>query len=162
MSMTADATSEQRFRATIEGTEKGRVFIVLPFAVEDEWGVRERYDVRGTVNGMKIRNTLERFGRGYFLPMGPAWRRRSGVGPGDLVDVVLWVELPQRDGLASDITAALEANPEAGKFFDTLAGFYRKGYLRWIDATKRRPDVRAERIAELIELLNAGHKQRPH
>jgi hypothetical protein len=156
------ATSDQRFRTTIEGTEKGRVFVVLPFDVEAAWGVRERYDVRGTVNGARIRNTLQKFGRGYFLPMGPAWRRRTGVGPGDVVEVLLCVELSQREGLAPDIAAALEDSPEAGRFFDTLAGFYRKGYVRWIDATKRRPDVRTERIAELIKLLKAGYKQRPH
>jgi hypothetical protein len=50
---------------------------------------------------------------------------------------------------------------QAGAFFDSLAQFYRKGYLRWIDATKRRPDVRAERIAEVVRLLNAGVKERP-
>lgn len=160
--MPASTTSDRRFRATVEGAEKARVFIVLPFDVEEAWCERERYDVRGTVNGMHIRNTLEKFGRGYFLPIGPAWRRRNGVGPGDVVDVVLWVNPPQREGLAPDIVGALEANPEAGRLFDTLAGFYRNGYLRWIDATKRRPDVRAERIVELIELLKAGHKQRPY
>jgi uncharacterized protein YdeI (YjbR/CyaY-like superfamily) len=34
-----------------------------------------------------------------------------------------------------DIAAAPAASPAAGAFFDTLAQFYRKGYLRWIDAT---------------------------
>ncbi len=36
-----------------------------------------------------------------------------------------------------------------------------KDYLRWIDATKRRPDVRAERIAGVIRLLNAGVRNAP-
>jgi hypothetical protein len=44
---------------------------------------------------------------------------------------------------------------------DTLAQFYRKGYLRYIDATKRRPDLRAERIAEVTALLTSGIKERP-
>ncbi|MGH9212392.1 MAG: YdeI/OmpD-associated family protein [Acidimicrobiales bacterium] len=50
-------------------------------------------------------------------------------------------------------------------FFDSLARFYRRAQLRWIDATKRRPDARverAERIAGVIELLKAGHKQSPN
>jgi Bacteriocin-protection, YdeI or OmpD-Associated len=38
---------------------------------------------------------------------------------------------------------------------------YRKAYLRWIDATTRRPDLRAERIAEVMGLLDAGVKERP-
>jgi uncharacterized protein YdeI (YjbR/CyaY-like superfamily) len=53
---------------------------------------------------------------------------------------------------------AREANPRAAAFFDGLAQFYRRGYLRWIDATKRSPEVRAQRIATLVELLEAGVK----
>ena len=34
-------------------------------------------------------------------------------------------------------------------------------YLRWIDATKRYPEKRAQRIAEMIRRLEAGQKQRP-
>jgi uncharacterized protein YdeI (YjbR/CyaY-like superfamily) len=75
--------------------------------------------------------------------------------------VVLEPEGPQRDDLEPDIVAALDAEPDAGVFFDSLAQFYRRAYLRWIDGTRRRPDVRAERIAEMVELLKAGHKERP-
>jgi hypothetical protein len=42
-----------------------------------------------------------------------------------------------------------------------LAQFYRRGYLRWIEATKRRPDERARRIAEMVALLDKGVKERP-
>jgi len=52
----------------------------------------------------------------------------------------------------------LAANPQAGAFFDALAQFYRRACLRWIDATKRSPDRRADRIAEMVELLAAGAK----
>jgi hypothetical protein len=90
--------------------------------------------------------------------LGPAWRRDCGIGPGDEVIVALQPEGPQRDDLAPDIAAALEAEPDAAAFFDSLAQFYRRGYLRWIDATKLRPEVRPERIAETIRLLKDGHK----
>ncbi len=58
------------------------------------------------------------------------------------------------------MAAALDARPEARAFFESLATFYRRGYLRWVDATTRRPDVRAARIAEMVELLAARHQQR--
>jgi uncharacterized protein YdeI (YjbR/CyaY-like superfamily) len=89
------------------------------------------------------------------------WMRDTGVAAGDDVTIELAPEGPQRDDLADDIRAALEAVPAAGAFFDTLAQFYRKAYLRWIDGTTRRPDLRAARIAEVVELLAAGIKQRP-
>jgi uncharacterized protein YdeI (YjbR/CyaY-like superfamily) len=84
-----------------------------------------------------------------------------GIAIGDEVSVELAPEGPQRGDLAGDIAAALAADPAAGAFFDTLAQFYRKAYLRWIDSTTRRPDLRAARIAEVVGLLAAGVKERP-
>jgi uncharacterized protein YdeI (YjbR/CyaY-like superfamily) len=78
-----------------------------------------------------------------------------------VVEVVLEPEGPQRQDLAPDVAATLEAEPEAAAFFDSLAQFYTRAYLRWIDATKRRPQLRAARIAEMVELLKAGQKARP-
>ena len=42
-----------------------------------------------------------------------------------------------------------------------LAQLYRKAYLRWIDGTTRLPDVRAARIAEVVDLLRGRVKERP-
>ena len=117
--------------------------------------------VQGTVNGMGVRAVLEPLGDGYGILLGPAWRRDCGIAAGDHVTVVLAPEGPQRDDLAPDIRAALDAEVDAGALFESLAQFYRNAYLRWIDATKRRPEVRSARIAEMIELLKAGEKQRP-
>jgi hypothetical protein len=55
---------------------------------------------------------------------------------------------------------APQANPTAVEFFDTLAQFYRNAYLRSIIPTKRRPEVCAERIAEVVRLLTEGRKER--
>jgi hypothetical protein len=77
------------------------------------------------------------------------------------VEVVLEPEGPQRAYLAPDIAAALDAAPDAALFFDGLAQFYRTAWLRWIDSTKRHPDQRPIRIAEMVRLLQQGHKERP-
>jgi hypothetical protein len=55
----------------------------------------------------------------------------------------------------------LTDDPRAGEFFDSIAQFYRRAYLRYIDATKRHPEEREARIAEVVGLLAAGIKQRP-
>ena len=158
--MQSKQTTECSFQGKLEGTEKGRVYVVLPFDVEKVWGSRARYHVRGTINGMDVRGALEQFGKGYSLPLGMAYRRGAGLQPGDVVTVALMPEGPQSGGLATDIVDALETEPDAMRFFDGLATFYRKKYLRWIDATKRSPGLRAQRIAELIELMKAGRKER--
>jgi uncharacterized protein YdeI (YjbR/CyaY-like superfamily) len=105
--------------------------------------------------------TLEPGDCGWAFTMNPARMQHAGIVSGSQVPVELSPEGPQRGDLAEDIAAALEANPAAGAFFDTLAQFYRKGYLRYIDATKRRPDLRAARIAEVTGLLTSGIKERP-
>ena len=138
-----------------------RVLVPVPFDPDEVWGARPVHRVHGTVDGMGVRAEIEPLGDGRGILLGPAWRRDCGVSPGDEVAVVLAPEGPQRADLAPDIAEALAAEPEAAAFFDSLAQFYRKAYLRWIDGTKRRPDVRATRIAEMVELLKAGTKERP-
>jgi hypothetical protein len=161
ISRVANQHSRQtRFRGTITGDERTRVYLVLPFDPGEVWGPRDRHHVAGTIGGHRIRGAVQASGKGWFLPLGPSWRRDTGVKVGDEVPVTLAAEGPQRDGLAPDVAAALEAAPPAAAFFDGLATFYRKAYLRWVEATKRRPDVRAERIREMIQLLTDGRKQR--
>jgi hypothetical protein len=60
---------------------------------------------------------------------------------------------------AGDSLDAVEAPTDV--FLDGLAQFSRRAYLRWIDATERRPDERQRRIAEVVELLWSGEKKRP-
>jgi len=135
--------------------------VPVPFDPDTVWGSKSEHRVSGTVNGINVRGSVEPLGDGFGIVLGPAWRRDCGVAPGDIVNVVLSPEGPQREDLAEDISAALGADPAAGAFFDGLAQFYRQAYLRWIDATKKRPDERARRIAEMVDLLRQETKQRP-
>ena len=118
------------------------------------------HHVNGTVNGCRVRVTLEPGDSGWAFTMNPARMQHAGIVVGSQVPVELSPEEPQRGDLAEDVAAALEASPAAGAFFGTLAQFYRNGYLRYIDATKRRPDLRAARIAEVTSLLASGIKER--
>jgi bacteriocin resistance YdeI/OmpD-like protein len=124
-------------------------------------GARAAHRVGGRINGRQVRGTIAPGGSGWAFTVTPMWMRDAGVAAGDDVIVELAPEGPQRGDLAGDISAALEANPAAAAFFDTLAQFYRKAYLRWIDGAARRPGLRAARIAEVVDLLAAGIKQRP-
>jgi bacteriocin resistance YdeI/OmpD-like protein len=127
----------QRFEVRVAAGPRGCGLIVMPFDPDAEWGVKAVHHVSGTVNGCRVRLTLEPGESGWAFTMNPARLQHAGIA------------------------AALEGNPAAGAFFDTLAQFYRKGYLRYIDATKRRPDLRAARIAEVTGLLASGIKERP-
>ena len=151
----------QRFRALVAAGPRGRAVIVVPFDPDAVWGAKAEHPVGGTIGGRRVRGTIAPSGSRWAFTVSPMWLRDAGVAAGDDVIVELTPEGPQRADLADDIAAALAANLAAAAFFDTLAQFYRKAYLRWIDATTRRPDVRAARIAEVVDLLAAGIKQRP-
>jgi hypothetical protein len=135
--------------------------IPVPFDPDEAWGRKPAHHVTGTVSGRGMRGTVEAGGDGWVIGLGPLWLRDCGVEPGDVVEVVLTAEGPQRGDLAEDVAAALDASPAAGAFFDSLAQFYRRGYLRWIDATKRKPEERVRRIGVVVELLEQGIKERP-
>ena len=153
--------TSQWYSAVVVTGNRNRVMVPVPFDPNAVWGGKTEHRVHGTVNGMNVRASVEVLDDGLGIVLGAAWRRDCGVAPGDIVDVVLMPEGPQRDDLAEDVRAALAAEPAAGAFFDGLAQFYRRAFLRWIDATKRRPEERERRIAGMIELLHRGEKQRP-
>ena len=148
----------QKFTITVPTLARGTMRLQVPFDPDKVWTVKPRHHVHGTVNGARIRTTLEPRDGGWAFSLGQLWLRDCGVQPGQAVEVVLEPEGPQRADLAEDVAAALDARPAAAAFFDGLAQFYRKGYLRWIDATKRSPELRAQRIAQMVELLEAGVK----
>lgn len=134
--------------------------IVLPFDPVALWGERPRYHVNGKINNVAVRGPLTVTDTKYVLKLLPAWVRDCGMTLNTSVTVTLDLEGPHEDNLADDIVTALKANPAAKSFFDGLPTFYRKKYIRWIDSTKRSPDIRAQRIAEMITLLAAGQRER--
>jgi hypothetical protein len=151
----------QRFASTVSVDLQDRTHVPVPFDPDTVWGAKPRHHVTGSVAGCRMRGVLDKADGRAVLILGPAWNREGGPTDGATVEVVLAPEGPQRTDLAPDVAAALDASPAAGAFFDSLAQFYRKAYLRWIDATKRRPEQRPARIAEMIRLLEAGEKERP-
>lgn len=150
-----------QFAATATRITRGRLIVPVPFDPDEIWGAKPRHHVAGSVNGMRVRAVIEAFEGRLGFVLGEAWRRDCGIEPGDQVQVQIAPEGPQRADLSADVAAALDANPVAGQFFDSLAQFYRKGYLGWIDATQRSPQLRAERISVVVQLLADGQKVRP-
>jgi hypothetical protein len=154
-------TKEETFKAIVTEDARSRVLVPLPFDPDAAWGNKRVHRVSGTVNGMPVRAVIEPVEDGSGILLGTAWLRGCGIRLGDQVEVTLAPEGPQRDDLPEDVAAALQAEPDAGAFFDSLAQFYRKAYLRWIDGTKRRPDERAARIERTVQLWKDGIKERP-
>ncbi|HJS19001.1 MAG TPA: YdeI/OmpD-associated family protein [Anaerolineales bacterium] len=148
----------QHFKTVI--TNSGaKTFIPIPFDPNEVWGAKQRHHIKGTVNEYGVRGPLDFDGKQYVLRLGAAWRRDRGIEAGTKVDVILSPEGPQTESLSPDIVSALDAESQAKTFFESLATFYRNGYINWIESAKR-PETRTTRIVEMIELLKAGKKQK--
>jgi len=149
----------QHFDAVLEPRPRGGVSVRLPFDPDIVWGRKDRHYVAGSIQRYGVRGLLVAVGDARYLQLGPSWCRDPRVAAGAHVSVVLEPEGPQVETMADDIRAALIDEPEARRFFESLATFYRKGYADWIEGAKR-PDTRARRIAEAIDALNAGQRER--
>jgi Bacteriocin-protection, YdeI or OmpD-Associated/Domain of unknown function (DUF1905) len=147
------------FEATIEARPRGGIAIKLPFDPAAEWGVKERYDVSGAIKGYPVRGPLTANEGAYYLEVGPAWCRHGCVTPGERATVELGPEGPHFGTLSPDFAAGLDAEPDARRFFESVATFYRKNFVRWIEDAKR-PETRAKRIAETVAALKAGKRER--
>ena len=106
-----------------------------------------------------MRATVTPAGAEPMLTLGPAWCRDPRVGPGASLQVSLHPEGPQLDTISPDFADALRAEPEARRLFESLATFYRNAFVTWVEGAKR-PETRARRIAETVDDLKAGRRER--
>ena len=147
------------FTATAEPRPRGGIRIRLPFDPADAWGERDRYYLRGTIQGYGMRGSVTPSVHGAALELGPSWCRDPRVGPGAILDVSLDLEGPQLDSIGPDLAEAIRADAGARRFFESLATFYRNAWVRWVESAKR-PETRATRIAETVAALRAGRRER--
>jgi len=151
-------TNQKSFNAIIQKEGKF-IFVAIPFSPREVWGSKPRYSVAGDINGIAVRGTLGALGQDYFLRLGAAWMRDSGIELGTNVSVRLSLEGPQESNVASDIAKALSDNKKAKTFFDGLPTFYRKNFIRWIESAKRE-ETRVKRISEMMKLLEEGKREK--
>lgn len=150
-------TNQKTFDAFVQ-KEGSFVFIEIPFSPCEVWGKMPRYAVAGSINGISVRGTLGALEKNYFLRLGAAWLKNSGIELGENVSVCLSLESTQEDKIASDIAKALSKNYDVKKFFDGLTAAKRKNFIRWIESAKRE-ETRIRRINEMIRLLEEAKRE---
>ena len=150
--------STQHFKTTIV-TAGTQTYVLLPFDPNDVWGAKERHYVCGSIGEHRIRTRIDSNGPPYMITLGPAWMRDRDVAVGSEVEVTLAPEGPMADNVSPDVAAALNEEPEARAFFESLATFYRNNFIRGIESAKR-PETRSRRITEMMQLLKAGKRER--
>ena len=96
----------------------------------------------------------------WSLQLGPSWCRRPGFEPGDEVEVVMAPEGPRTSTMGADVEAAFAAEPAASSILQFDAELLpQQPVARGIEGAKR-PETRARRIAEAVDLAKRGQRER--
>jgi hypothetical protein len=149
----------QVFDTILKLSERGRVYIEIPFSPAEVWGKEPRYYVSGRLNGTAFHGSLGSSGGMYFMPVNKALQGKANLKVGDTVTVTIKRAKPQVAEIPDELAGALAANPAAQTFFEGLSAFQRNTYIGWV-AEAKGADTRAKRVETTITDLLAGQKQR--
>ena len=145
-----------RFRTTLLQTGKTATGMEVPAEVVDALGGGKRPAVRVTINGYTYRSTVAVMGGTYMVGVSAENRAGAGVAGGNEIDVELELDTaPRVLAIPADFAAALEAEPEAQRFFDSLSYSNRQWHVLSVEGAKT-DETRQRRIAKSVELLKAG------
>lgn len=148
----------ERFTTVIKKHEGiDGAYVDLPFDVEETFGAK-RVKIRATFDGVPYRGSIVRMGGTYFLGMTQAIRKAVGKDPGDTVEVT--VEKDEEERRVEPVPAfraALQVQPAALAFFESLSYSRQKDYNDWIGEAKRE-ETRTARIEKAVALLKEGRR----
>lgn len=145
-----------RFRTTIQPEGKTATGFRVPSEVVEALGRGKRPPVRVTIGGHTYRSTVAAYGDVFMLPLAAEHREAAGVAAGDEVAVELELDTEPREVVVPpDFQAALDAEPEARRFFDGLSYSNRRRFILGIEDAKSE-ETRRRRIATAIERLRNG------
>src|SRR4029077_13610485 len=105
---------------------------------------------KATINGYTWRSPVAVMGGEYWLGVSKENRRNAGVEAGQEVDLTLELDTEERVlEVPTDFAAALEADPEARRFFDSLSYSNRRRFTYSVDDAKT-PETRERRIEKFV------------
>jgi hypothetical protein len=145
-----------KFKAKIEAGDGGGAYVLFPYDTVKEFATKGRVPVRATFNGVPYKGSLFKYRNPlHMLGMLKAIREKTGKGPGDTIEVVVW-----RDEVARTVEVPTQFEnlmKKEGLFavFKRLSYTHRKEYCRWITEAKQE-ETRLRRLEKAIEMLNKG------
>lgn len=127
--------------------------IVVPPEVVEALGGSKRPAVLVAVGGHTYRSTIASMGGRYMLPFAREHRERTGLGPGDPIEVALELDTaPRTVEVPADLATALAARPGVRDAFDRLSYSVRKEHVRQVETAKA-AETRERRIARIVDGL---------
>ena len=145
-----------RYRTTILSAGKTAAGIEVPAAVLDGLGTSRKPAVKVTINGFTYRSTVATVDGRFMIGVSNDVRKAAGVAAGEDVDVELELDTEPREVVVpTDFAAALDAEPAARSFFDSLSYSNKRRVVMPIDDA-RTAETRQRRIETSVVKLRDG------
>jgi hypothetical protein len=146
----------EKFRAVLQLGGKTATGIQVPPEVVAALGSSKRLPVRVTIHGYTYRTTVAPYQGVYMLPVSAEHREGAGIAAGDEVEIGLELDNEPREvRVPPDFAAALERDPEARRFFNSLSYSSKLRFVLPVEEAKT-PETRQRRIQKTIEKLREG------
>ncbi len=143
-----------RFRTTLVGEGDSAAGIEVPPEVVESFGKGKKPPVTVTINGYTYRSTVAVMGGAFMVGVSKANRTGAGVAAGDKVDIDMELDTePRVLVVPADFDAALDRDPEARAFFDSLSYSNRSRFTLSI-ADAKTPETRQRRIDKSVATLH--------
>ncbi len=145
-----------KFHTTLLQSGKTAVGIQVPNEVVEALGAGKRPPVRVTINGYTYRNTIAVMGGVFMVGVSSENREKANVAGGEEVDVDIELDTQPREiSVPADLSAALDAEPAARRFFDGLTYSVRQWHVLSVEGAKT-PETRQRRIEKSVAMLREG------
>ena len=145
------------FSAQLEPVPHGGHYVIVPSEVAEAAGLRHGARVRGTLNGVRYRSSLMKYGGVFHLGVHKATLAEAGVEAPTSVRVSIELDdqpLPT-DTVPPDLARALKKEARAGQAWQALRPSARREHVKSVVDAKK-PETRARRIEKIIAALRAG------
>ena len=147
-----------RFRTTIAQSGKNTTGIPIPAEVLSALGGGKRPAVTITINGHTYRSSVATVDGGPMVSLSAENRAAAGVRGGDEVEVDIAPDTaPRTVELPPELAAALEREPPARAFFESLSYSNQRWHVLSITAAKT-AETRERRVQKSMAMLREGRK----
>ena len=140
-----------KFTARIEEGNGGGAYVLFPFDVETEFGVKGRVPIRASINGIPYAGSLSNCGgRRHVLGILKSIRNQIEANIADEIEIELWKDDTTRTvDVPAELLQALRAKGALGQF-ENLSYTHRKEYCRLINEAKTE-QTRTRRVQNAVE-----------
>jgi Domain of unknown function (DUF1905)/Bacteriocin-protection, YdeI or OmpD-Associated len=154
---------KQSFKAVLQPINIGmQVTIVpIPFDVETAFGLKNRVDIKGTLDGLPIQRTILSAGDGtHYIMLNAAMRKALGKGNGDEVFVEIEPDETYKNVEIPDfLRYELEENAVAKAEYALTSPSNRRWMTQYLTDVKSL-DAKANRVLKVLEILERNSRRR--